>query len=345
MSWRNRLLDDGDLRPFMESDQGDFGALAAALVAHQKQHWPVLRAGYERLKLAETRRIAVAETNVVIQHNPARFVSTAASVDAAAVEARGCFLCPDRLPEEEKGLPYADELVVLCNPFPILENHLTIVARDHGAQAVEGSVEWLLRLAHDLGPDWFVLYNGPQCGASAPDHLHFQACSRNGLPIFDDLKANEAPSESGCDICEHTRDNLELFTIEGCGRSTVVFRSNTADYISQLAYAALMLLPSSSGEEPLVNLIGTWGAGQWTLLMFPRARHRPEAYYAEGDDRMLVSPGSIDMAGVVVTPRRRDFERLDSRTMEGIYDEVSLDDGLVNEVLEQVSASVSGSIW
>ena len=286
----------------------------------------------------ETKRVRVEESEVVIQHNPRRVRSTAASVDKASVENRRCFLCAENLPPEEKGIAYGEDLIILCNPFPVLDRHLSIVHREHVPQQIAGNVEQLLSLAHDLGSSYFVLYNGPECGASAPDHLHFQACSRELLPIEDNLYDDEPVMVEDCNYCEETaRNSFELFTLGGCGRSVVVFRGGNREEVAIWVYQVIKELTlQTDKDEPLINIICTYDPRVWTVYLFPRAKHRPASFYAEGEDRLVVSPGAIDMAGVVVVPEREHFERLDGERLASIFSEVSMNGTTVNDLVDSV---------
>ena len=343
MSWNDRFIGMDELQPYLKGESEDaLASRAAALLAHQKATWPALREGYEALSQIETKRLQFDGSTVIVQHNPKRIRSTAAAVDTASVQARRCFLCADNLPAEEKGIPYNDDLVLLCNPFPVLDRHLVIAHRDHVEQKIEGLVDTILALARDLGDDYFVLYNGPECGASAPDHFHLQALSRAGLPIVDTLAETEPAPEHGCDICsDFTRGQLELFTVGDAGRSVVVFRGGSLVEVSiwvERVIAALARATAGveSRKEPKLNLVGYYDKGVGTVLLFPRARHRPACFFVEEPDRLLVSPGAVDMAGVVVVPEHSHFERIGIREIETIFSEVSLDLAAVEEILEEV---------
>ena len=341
MNWDDRLIRDEVLSDYLKaSDARRWAAQADALIEYQRATWPLLAEGIAALREIETRRVPVAESEVLIQHNPKRIRSTAAAVDKGAIEKRPCFLCAENLPAEEKGLAYGADLGIFCNPFPVLNKHLTIVHRLHIAQTIIGNFERLLALAADLAPDYFALYNGPQCGASAPDHLHFQACSREVLPIEQDLRAEIAGDPAHCDVCEAMpRDQFELFTLAGCGRSVIVLRGSDAGEIARWFYCIVDELPrAESDAEPMMNIVCTFERGTFTVFIFPRARHRPASFFAEGEARLIVSPGAIDMAGVIVTPRREDFARLDGARVEAIFAEVSPSDDRVNEILERVTS-------
>jgi hypothetical protein len=348
MDWKERLITESELAPyFQDGDTRRLEPLALSLIRQQKQTWPMLRDGYAALSEAQTKHMKVEEASIVVQYNPRRIKSVAAKVDKASVEARRCFLCADALPVEEKGIPYGDDLVILCNPFPILDNHLSIVHREHIEQKIYGNVESLLSLARDLGSEFFVLYNGPRCGASAPDHLHFQACSRKMLPIEKDLGSDDPASAAHCDACAEGQQNFELFTLEGSARSVVVFRGNRISALSSWIYRTLNELAAGDlSTEPMINLVCTYERANWTVYLFPRAKHRPARFFAEGEEQLLVSPGAIDMAGVIVVPELAHFEKITAEDVRAIYNEVSSDLDEVNSAIERVSeASITGGLF
>lgn len=353
MRWEERIITARELAPYLrdpylrdpylaDQDDGRITREVNALIEHQKDTWPMLKEGYAAFEAMETKRIEVDGSDVIVQHNPKRIRSTAARVDRESIGARACFLCPESLPVEEKAVAYGDDLMILCNPFPVLDRHLSIVHRDHVPQQIEGNVEMLLMLARDLSPDYFVLYNGPRCGASAPDHLHFQACSREGLPI-EALLADEPAEAAHCDYCAMSaREGFELFTLTNGGRTVVVFRGSRGGEMAEWVYQTISeLAREESGGEPMVNIICTYDKNQWTVYLFPRALHRPACFFAEGEDQLLVSPGAIDMAGVLVVPERSHFDKLGAEQAEAIYAEVSLSENQVFDVIERV-ASVAG---
>ena len=339
MNWDQMIISERELRAYQEDETDQsLDARVAALIDQQIETWSLLRDGCEAFAQIEIKRVRVQESEVVIQHNPRRIRSTAASVDKASVENRGCFLCPENLPQEEKGIAYGDHLVILCNPFPVLDRHLSIVHREHVPQQIEGNVESLLALAHDLGPRYFALYNGPECGASAPDHLHFQACSRELLPIEENLYEDEPVLVEDCSYCEETaRNSFELFTLGGCGRSVVVFRGGNRDEVAYWVYEVIKELALQTDKtEPLINVICTYDPKVWTVYLFPRSKHRPAVFYAEGEQRLVVSPGAIDMAGVVVVPEREHFDKIDGERMAAIFSEVSMNGDIVNDLVDGI---------
>jgi hypothetical protein len=340
MSWAGRLLhpEPGGWVNTNRFNDHSLPGRVDALIRHQAANWPMLRSGYEGLKQVKTRRLEnpeARESYIIVQHNPARIRSTAASVDHASVQSRRCFLCPENLPSEEMGLEYGDDFIIACNPFPVLDRHLSIVHRRHVEQLIAGHVETLLALARELGTDYLVLYNGPRCGASAPDHLHLQACSRRLLPIEASLGMVEFVSAGKAG---HSDGGQDVGVLEDFGRNVIVLRGNRADELSGALNQLLASFARATADEsePMINMISTHENELWTIYLFPRARHRPACFFAEGDGRITVSPGAIDMAGVIVVPREEDFARVGAREAFEIFSEVSASKDLVRDLAESL---------
>jgi hypothetical protein len=231
------------------------------------------------------------------------------------------------LPPEEKGLAYGEELTILCNPFPILNGHLSIVHRWHVEQAIAGRFESMLDLAKALASEFFILYNGPQCGASAPDHFHLQAASRQGLPLENHLALVQAHSEFSVRRREIFKtDGGELLTLENYHLNVLIYRGSNRAVLAEWFYRAIEILTELTGtkSEPLINVIVTFDDPGWTVYLFPRAKHRPACYYAEGDDKLLVSPGAMDLAGCIVVPVEEHFQKISPEAVKHIFSEVTL---------------------
>jgi hypothetical protein len=321
VSWEDRLISDAALAPYFDSDARDFHARVRALIRHQRATWPALSRATAALDEVQYKPLRVRGSEVFAQFNPARIVSTSAKVDAASIKERPCFLCPQHLPAEEKGVEFGANLVVLCNPFPVLRDHLVVSSREHTPQRISGNFGALLDLTRELGAEFFTLYNGPACGASAPDHLHFQACSRERLPIARDVESWERRVVT-------RGEGLEVFTLPGYRLNVLVARGEGREALRgwfEQAVGRLAAVTNAIGE-PLLNLVATYGGGAWTVYLFPRERHRPACYFAEGEARLLVSPAGIDLAGVIVVPDPRHFARITAHDLESIFREVTLGD-------------------
>jgi hypothetical protein len=304
MSWEDVLqIDPGadePLRPRI-----DF------LFAQQRATWPALREGEAALSQLQRKQLSSEGESIVVQLNPARRRSTLARTDAKAVAARACFLCPENMPAEERGVEF-DDLVVLPNPYPILPLHCTIAGRGHKPQQLAGRVGTFLRLAESIGPDMVALYNGPRCGASAPDHFHLQATSADNIPILSQL-ARFDPKRF---VTAHS----------SFGRNMLIFRGTNAAEVQaniKRAIAALGDIKDST-DEPMVNLLGHSQADGHTVVLFPRATHRPACYFATGSDKLSISPAVLEMCGLLVATEPEHFDRIDAATAKSIYEEVSL---------------------
>jgi len=263
------------------------------LFEDQLAAWPALARGTEALRQARTKRVKGNGYSVFVRHLPYRIASTTAAVDRESLARRPCFLCAANLPPEEKGLRFNAELTIYANPFPILDRHLTIVHRDHRPQRIAGQLDNMAALAEAL-PDHLVIYNGPQCGASAPDHLHFQACAIEGVPIRDDVRQ----AQNG--------------VIPNYARHAFVFHD----------IAGLKKAIGDADSEPMLNLAMFRTSGMLNAVLFPRKKHRPSVFYS---GEFTVSPATIDLCGVFVTPVHGDFERITGQDVRRIYEEVTLE--------------------
>ncbi|HTQ24843.1 MAG TPA: DUF4922 domain-containing protein [Candidatus Binataceae bacterium] len=282
------------------------------LFRRQERAWPQLAQGMEGLARAETRPVRIDWFDVFIRHIPHRVTSTTAPVDRESIAKRPCFLCQRNLPPEEEGLRFGEDFTIYCNPFPIVDRHLTIAHREHGAQRLANRFGNMLDLAAAL-PGYFVVYNGPECGASAPDHMHFQAGSRVLFPIASDTAG------------------LTGATVPNYGRNVLVFRGRERSALTDRMDRALELLIEVTRKpgEPLVNLAVFHERGEWIAYLFPRGKHRPEVFYT---GELTVSPATIDLCGIFVVPLKRDFEKITGRAIAAIFREVTLRDSQFREV-------------
>ena len=304
------------------------GDLCLELLEDQKKTSPALAAAYAGLAGIKTKAHCCDGYEVRVQFNPARSVSSGAAVDPRSIKSRPCFLCTRNLPAEQKGILYHEEYLILCNPAPIFEKHFTVVHRQHQLQAIAASIGSLLGLAAGMSPDFVVFYNGPACGASAPDHLHFQAIPAGLLPL------PEAFPEGFTIIRD---SDVQVYRAEKSDRAVLMLDGNDKELLLQqfdrLLRAAQNIVAGST--EPMINLLCSCANGRWRIMIFFRAKHRPDAFYQEGEQRIFVSPGTIDMAGVIITPREIDFNRLDGQSIRNIYTEVSLSEQMMSKIIEQ----------
>lgn len=304
---------------------GDIAEASKYLFELQCNDWKLCRDNYEQLKNVQVKKFQFEGYSIKAQFNPGRIISTSAKVDPKSIQERKCFLCEANLPAEQKGILYRDEYIILINPFPIFPIHFTLTSIHHQQQRIEDTFPYLLSFSKDLSKYFTVIYNGPRCGASAPDHLHFQAGNKYFMPIDDeaDLIANEY----GSVLVD--RENLIIQTVDDGLRKFVLFESNNEQLLIDSfhkfykTYSQLM----NENLEPLVNIISFYDAEfGWRVIVFLRAKHRSHHYFeADEKKKILVSPAAIDLGGVCIFPREEDFKRINEELIEEIFREVFID--------------------
>lgn len=296
---------------------------------NQLATWPETATRYADLARVEVRDFGA----ISAQYNPARMVSTGAKVDKKTLAQRPCFLCKDHRPATQQEWAMGEDFDVLVNPFPILPTHFTIAARRHRPQAILDSFATLYELA-DRFEGTLFFYNGPKCGASAPDHLHFQGGDGSVVPLYRDWRGWR---ERLREVARLDADN-RLCTIEDYPFPTLVLIANDAALAQTLfrrAYAALPCHPDDT--EPMLNVLAWRQEEHVVTILLPREKHRPACYTAPCEaDRMLISPGALDMAGLVITPRKEDFDRLTASLLVKTVGEVALGQEAFAKVLRRL---------
>ena len=284
----------------------------------EKKNWTEAANRYEALSGVQTRTLPFGgvEGELNVQWNPARMVSTGADVSKQALQKRPCFLCDSNRPAEQHALPVMQQYQLLLNPFPILPKHFTIPTREHTPQTIKGRFQDLFRMSQQM-PDYMIFYNGPICGASCPDHMHLQAGSRGIAPLERDWNRIYEPA-----LKPFAKD-ISLLTDYACPVLVIHTAEMTkAQECFERIYDAL---PMHEGEtEPRMNIV-CWKQDEEVItLVFPRSQHRPACYFAQGDEQLLISPGALDMCGLLITPREQDFRKLTPQKASAILQEVSL---------------------
>ncbi|VAX20148.1 putative glycosyltransferase - possibly involved in cell wall localization and side chain formation of rhamnose-glucose polysaccharide [hydrothermal vent metagenome] len=312
---------------------------AKALIAQQKDSWNLVRNNYSDLEKIEKKVFEFDNFKIVVQFNPGRIVSSSAKVDSKSINDRPCFLCMDNLPSEQKGILYNNEYLILVNPFPIFEEHFTIPTLKHQPQQIANSFHNMLNLAEDLGKYYTVFYNGPKCGASAPDHLHFQACTKSVMPIENELK--NLLSVKGNMLYEN--NEIAVYGISNYLRNFFMIECNDKQKAVLQFEILLKIIKSETGvsDEPMMNIIVLFN-GKWKVLVFSRAKHRPSQYFLEGENRILISPAAVDFGGQLITPREEDFNNITKDDIVDIFSQTTLSDDLFNRICKKFSASSSG---
>lgn len=296
----------------------DYSRVIDRLIVRQLRDWDVAGANYEALAGAVTRTLHLGEATITLQFNPERRRSSAAAIDKKSISSRKCFLCSENQPAKQKAMLWGDHYKIQVNPYPIFSRHLTIADLRHVPQRLAGRVGDMLSLAKAL-PDFVVFYNGPQCGASAPDHAHFQAGAKGEMPLCGEiLHATTHLLTDG--------DEGFIGYVDSLGRSLFTIETTTVRAAERYALRLLDLLPpTESGDEPMVNVLCWWDTTEraWRMVIFPRRKHRP-ACYGEGEGRLLLSPGAVDMGGLWAVPEFKDYDTLTAAQVQALYDELCL---------------------
>ncbi|MGN0214636.1 MAG: DUF4922 domain-containing protein [Muribaculaceae bacterium] len=295
----------------------------------QLAEWQMAADSFAALKQVKMKTVKVGNATFKAQFNPARIHSSAAKVDAASLKARKCFLCDVNRPAEQHSLQWDENYKILVNPYPIFPKHLTVPSCCHTAQSINGRITHMMELAQVLD-NYEVFYNGPHCGASAPDHMHFQAGNKGFMTWLDDLKF--AVLEQVCCKADAT-----MSIVDGLARASVVIKATTIEGGVSLFEQLLACLPVIDGEsEPMLNVLCSFGSGEWTITVFPRKKHRPSCYGTDGDDKILISPASVDMGGVLALPLEKDFEKIGEKEIKTIFNEVCYSADEISSMLQKL---------
>ena len=302
----------------------------------QLEKWEAARQRYHDLRASKTRELVVGSSSIQVQWNPARMVSTGAKMDKKTIAERPCFLCEQNRPKEQIKKDIDGQYELLVNPFPILPQHFTIPSLKHQPQRILNSYGEIHKLLEEY-PEMMVFYNGPQCGASAPDHAHFQAGTCGVLPLQMSWKRLSSNLTKIVSINDH--EDISLIEDYHCTALLIRSRSQYGD--EQLFRRLYDAMPEMD-PEPMMNIVAWRRDEDFLSVVFPRTKHRPDCYYAEGDEQYIISPGALDMAGLIITPRQEDFERLTPEKALSILDEITLKGDALQQVLDTLKSS-SGS--
>ena len=302
----------------------------------QLEKWEAARQRYHDLRASKTRELVVGSSSIQVQWNPARMVSTGAKMDKKTIAERPCFLCEQNRPKEQIKKDIDGQYELLVNPFPILPQHFTIPSLKHQPQRILNSYGEIHKLLEEY-PEMMVFYNGPQCGASAPDHAHFQAGTCGVLPLQMSWKRLSSNLTKIVSINDH--EDISLIEDYHCTALLIRSRSQYGD--EQLFRRLYDAMPEMD-PEPMMNIVAWRRDEDFLSVVFPRTKHRPDCYYAEGDEQYIISPGALDMAGLIITPRQEDFERLTPEKALSILDEITLKGDALQQVIDILKSS-SGS--
>ena len=300
----------------------------------QLEMWEDARHRFRDLKHVEVRQLS---DQLKVQFNPARIVSTGAKIDKHTLGERPCFLCERNRPKEQMTKQIDDHFQLLVNPFPILPVHFTIPATKHQPQSIYrhyGEMHRLLSLHSEL----MVFYNGPKCGASAPDHLHFQAGTSGVLP----LQTNwQRLSRNLTDVIS-LNDEEKISVLRDFLVPAFVIISKSEDSDEELFHRLYRSMPMRGDEsEPMMNIIAWRKGDEFVSVVIPREKHRPDAYFAEGEAQMMVSPGALDMAGLIITPREEDFSKINLDKATALLRECGISAEKMEAIVSNLKASAA----
>ena len=290
---------------------------ADALFEEQKVNWPLMQANWDKLDGVRLKQFEFDGFTIRIQCNPRRIVSSAAKLDRASIESRRCFLCMENRDEEQNNVWFGEDYEILCNPFPIFREHFTISRTSHTPQVIEPEFPEFLEISRKL-PRLVVFYNAPACGASAPDHLHFQAGNLGLMSL--DSELDELKKRYGKSLTDSSE--ITLTAVEDGLRRFIVMESTTEEPLKKAFSSLFGFLKELQGQEPMINMLSYY-RDKWQIVLFPRDKHRPWQYFEEGKENILLSPAAVDMGGTLITPMEKDFEKITSEDIRDIFSQVS----------------------
>jgi len=288
-----------------------------SLFHEQVSNWELAFVNYEGLKSIRTKSFSFGDFDIKVQFNPARIISSGAKVDAKTIAARKCFLCIENRPEEQQGID-AGEYTILVNPYPIFPQHFTIPRKEHSDQLIKPYFKDMLELAEAMD-DFIVFYNGPKCGASAPDHMHFQAGTKDFLPLLNDYKRLKPT----CSELLEEGVNYQLFQLKKYLRNVYCIESDTILSAQNIFDNLYIKWQNGKTEEPMMNIVCSYEDGIWYTFIFPRSAFRPWQYTAEGERQLLVSPATVEMSGIFITPIESHFEKINRKDIMSIFEQCS----------------------
>ena len=330
--FNSKIISDFDFKNYIIGNSKK-AYMAEAFFNWQIDNWELAKHNYIGLKSIKKKELHFDGFDIQLQFNPGRIVSTSAKVDAKSIGERPCFLCSNNLPKEQKGLICNNNYLLLVNPFPIFEQHFTIPHFNHIPQEIFSSFGDILLIAKELGEKYSLFYNGPQCGASAPDHLHFQASPKNAMPIEKQtgflLKKSEVINKN---------ESVTIYAIKNYLRNLFLIESNNIIAIQKEFNKLYNSIKETTNFqlEPLINILVTFDK-VWRVFIFPRKTHRPKEFFLEGDEKILISPATVDFGGLLITPRQEDFDKITKENIINIFKQTSIDNTIFENIIKNYS--------
>jgi len=310
----------------------EFTQAVDSLFESQLNDWELARANIKGLQNVRVKPLAFEGFEILLQFNPERIISSSAKVDPQSISARPCFLCENNRPPEQQGIRYRDNFILLVNPYPVFPGHLTIPTLQHEPQRILSKFIRMLEIARDL-PQYTIIYNGPQCGASAPDHFHFQAVRKGHMPVEADFLMNIK-----C-VFNYEKHGIGIYTWDNYLRRMITLRGQSISKLESLfntIYALLTHVIPSDGE-PMMNILAGYNQDHFVIHLIPRKLHRPDRYFAQGERQLLLSPASIDLGGVLIIPREEDFLKITTDDISDIFQQVGVDNELIQYLVHKLT--------
>ncbi len=297
----------------------------------QLKEWKLARLNYLQLKNVKNREFDFGTFRVKVQFNAGRIRSSSAKVDSKSIEERPCFLCEKNRPPEQRGVRFEENLTILINPFPIFKRHLTIPSESHIEQRIKNNIGIMLSLAETL-PSYIIFYNGPQCGASAPDHFHLQAGNRGFMPLEEDFHDGKLANILSL------KENIEIWQWKGYKRGIITLKGNDKTKLVSIVDKVIERFSQIQPDlpEPMLNILADYSEGTWTIHIIPRKKHRPSRFFEEGKNQLLISPAAVDLGGVLITPREEDFKKITRSDIEDIFTQVCYNDNEITGIIKDL---------
>lgn len=306
---------------------------AVRLFEQQIKTWPLASENYQALNSVQIKHFDFDGYTIDAQFNPGRIISSSAKVDSKSIQSRPCFLCTQNLPPEQKAVKLVNDYVLLVNPFPIFTKHFTIPSLHHIPQSILPEINNMLLISELLGKDYTVFYNGPRCGASAPDHLHFQAGNFGFMRIDNEYEIIIKKNSQTI----NTNKELTTRAIFGYHRNFMAIEASNRELLIAEFHRIYNAL-SGDEHEPMLNIICTFNES-WRLLIFPRGKHRPTYFFEEGEKKILISPAAVDLGGVTIFPREEDFKIISKELLIAIFEQVTFSDAEFEKLIERIKFS------
>lgn len=315
----------------------NYSTKAVQLLNEQMKEWKLAAKNFSALDNVKKRSFQFDTYQMKVQFNPARMISATAQIDKKTVKARKCILCEQNRPDVQRGVEYGNYWI-LVNPFPIFKQHYTITNKKHIPQLIEGNFDDMLQLAEDM-EGFTIIYNGPKCGASTPEHFHFQAGDTGFMPLDNEYKTiKEKYGEILVD-----KYKVSVCTIDDGLRKIIAVESTQKESAVETLNSIYTIIHNqhNTDEEPRMNIHALKISNKWRVLIFVRDKHRPDEYFDETEKRILVSPGSVELGGVIITPLDKNFSNMTKENIRSIFNQVSAKEEIFDKIKSEIGEKIA----